>query len=387
MLCAAPAHAAQGSFNISGFLEFESRFFTQTPRHSGQVSEPSASLALNPEFRYRSADRRHRFSLVSFYRHDSLDIERTDFDIQEAYWLWVGDNIEILTGVNRVFWGVTESRHLVNIVNQINGVEDIDGEDYLGQLMINFSTQHDWGRLDTYILPGFRARTFTGEKGRFRPATLVDNARAEYQNDAAEDHVDFAMRYSHYFDNWDLGLSYFYGTDREPTLSLNAGGTRLIPRYQRIQQLGIDVQYTYDAWLWKLESIVRDSQMDTFFAAVGGFEYTFYQVASQAWDVGLLTEYQYDNRDSSQPLTLADNDLFIGARLALNDIQDTAILFGFSVDHDTGERFYNFEGERRLGQHYQIEVRARFFSNAKLNDFSFYFASDDYLQLTLSRHF
>jgi hypothetical protein len=48
-----------------------------------------------------------------------------------------------------------------------------------------------------------------------------------------------------------------------------------------------------------------------------------------------LLEYQYDGRDESEPVTIADNDVFVAARLALNDTQDTAVLAGFSYDIET----------------------------------------------------
>ena len=384
----AAAQAAEiGPVNVSGFVGVETRFFTQTPQHTGQETGPETSLILNPEFRYRSQDRAHQFSFIPFYRHDSRDDARSHFDLREVYWLWIGDEWEVLTGVNKVFWGVAESRHLVNIINQIDSVEDLDGEDYLGQPMINIATQQDWGRFETFILPGFRERTFPGTDGRFRAPLPVDTDNARYESDAKDKHVDLALRYSHYFGDWDVGLSYFYGTDREPVLTPNGTGTRLIPTYNLIHQAGADIQYTIDAWLWKLEAITREGQGDRFLAGVGGFEYTFYQIYDQSWDLGILAEYQYDGRDAQAPATTQDNDVFMGARLALNDIQDTELLAGFSIDHRSGEQFYNIEAERRLGDQYEIELRARFFAGSDPGDDAFAIERDDYIQLRLSRYF
>ena len=56
-----------------------------------------------------------------------------------------------------------------------------------------------------------------------------------------------------------------------------------------------------------------------------------------AADVGVRLELQYDGRDDSEPVLLADNDLFAGVRLALNDTQDTAVLAGVGYDLDTSE--------------------------------------------------
>ena len=42
-------------------------------------------------------------------------------------------------------------------------------------------------------------------------------------------------------------------------------------------------------------------------------------------------------------MTINDNDVFVGTRLALNDIQDTAVLAGVAYDTDIGETFVNIE--------------------------------------------
>ena len=374
--------------DLSGFVGVETRFFTQDPAHVGQeTGKLEGSVIFQPEFRYRSNSRDHQFSFIPFARIDSRDSERSHIDVREAYWLWLGNDVEFLAGINKVFWGVAESRHLVNIINQTDAVEDIDGEDYLGQPMINITTQQDWGRLGVYALPYFRERTFSGSDGRFRGPLVVDTDNARYESGAKEHHIDFALRYSHYFGNWDVGLSAFRGTDREPVLSVNNTGTKLIPTYNLINQAGADIQYTQDGWLWKFEGIIREGQGDTFTAAVGGLEYTFYQINDDAWDLGVLAEYQYDGRDHSAPSTISDKDIFVGARLALNDIQDTSILAGMTFDTETYEQFYNFEAERRIGENYSLEIRARFLSGSDIGDDTYPLSRDDYIQLRFSRFF
>ena len=117
------------------------------------------------------------------------------------------------------------------------------------------------------------------------------------------------------------------------------------------------------------------------------YEYTFYQVADSAADVGALLELQYDGRDEDEPLTLTDNDLFAGIRLALNDTQDTTMLTGMGYDLETSETYLNIEAERRLGEDTVLELRARFFTNADQGDTGYAIENDDYLQLQLSRYF
>ena len=381
------AAAELGPLNISGFIGVETRVFPWDAQFAGQAGNAEISLIVAPEIRYRTKDGKHQFSFIPYFRLDSRDGERTHFDIREAYWLYKGGSWEILTGFNKVFWGVTESSHLVNVINQVDLVEDLDGEDYLGQPMINFTTFQNWGQIDIYILPGFRERTFPGAQGRLRAPIPVDTDNPLYTSDLGQKHVDFALRYSHYFGNLDVGVYYFYGTGREPTLTPNDGGTALIPRYDIINQAGLDLQYTKDAWLFKFEGIIREGQGGTFGAFVAGTEYTLYQVFGGNADIGLLVEYLHDDRDASAPQTAFEDDIFFGTRLALNDIQDTSVLVGAVVDPSTSETFYTIEAERRIGQNLVIEMRARFFTGADLGDPLYAISRDDYIQLRLARYF
>jgi hypothetical protein len=142
---------------------------------------------------------------------------------------------------------VTESRHLVDIINQTDLVENIDEEDKLGQPMLEVSTLQDFSEVRFYVLPGFRERTFPGRDGRFRGPFVVDTDNARYDSAAKDHRVDFAARYSNYFGDWDVGISIFNGTSREPRFLPSATPGRLVPYYDVITQAGLDVQYTNDA--------------------------------------------------------------------------------------------------------------------------------------------
>lgn len=380
------AAAELGPLEVAGLVGVETRVFPWQARFAGQQGHGEISLIVNPEFRYRSSGGQHQFSFIPYFRLDSRDGQRSHFDIREAYWLYKGGSWEVLTGFDRVFWGVTESSHLVNVINQLDLVEDLDGEDYLGQPMINFTTFQDWGQIDLYLLPGFRERTFAGREGRLRAPIPVETSQPVYTSGLGQKHVDVAARYSHYFGDLDIGLYYFWGTGREPTLEPNEDFTGLVPRYDVINQGGLDLQYTKDAWLFKFEGIIRQGQGKTFGALVAGVEYTLYQIFGAA-DLGLLVEYLHDGRDANAPLTAFEDDIFAGMRLALNDVQDTSLLVGAIVDPSSSETFYTIEAERRLGQHLVIELRARFFTGANPGQTLFSISRDDYIQVRLARYF
>jgi hypothetical protein len=296
-----------------------------------------------------------------------------------------------------VFWGVTESRHLVDIINQTDTLEDIDEEDKLGQPMIKLSTIQDWGALSLFVMSGFRDRTFPGPKGRLRSEPYVDDNASEFDNPNRHGSVDVALRYANYFGDWDVGLSVFHGISREPRFRLSPTADRLIPIYDTITQAGLDIQYTKDAWLWKLEAIGREGQGNPFGAAVAGFEYTLYQILERSWDLGLIAEYLYDGRDdldfsgpgdtSDSSATAFENDAFAGTRLALNDAQDTSLLVGGIVDAENGSTALFVEGERRLGDSWFLEMESRLFLGVDDEDALAAFADDDFVTLRLTRYF
>jgi hypothetical protein len=387
----ASSPAVGGEFDLSASVGSEARLFFEDGALPGQLETLQPSLLLEGDVRWFSDDQRWDVVLVPYARLDGKDGERTHFDMREAYVRWNGDALSVRAGLAKVFWGVTESRHLVDIINQSDSVEDIDDEDKLGQPMVEISTIRDWGQLSGYIMPFFRKRTFAGEDGRLRFLALVDNDLARFDQGRDDDAgVDFALRYSHYFGDWDVGLSVFHGANREPRLILDGERGLFAPYYDDITQFGADIQYTNDAWLWKFEGIVRDTPFETFAAAVGGVEYTFYGVSDAGADLGVLVEFQYDGRSSDallQPQTIADNDVFVGTRLALNDAADTDFLGGIVTDVEDGSMSGLVEASRRFGDFWVAEVEGRFFMNTDPDNLLYGFRKDSHLMVRVTRYF
>jgi len=383
---AASASSAE-DWDVTGFAGLDTQAFWLDGQFDGQSSGMNPSLLLQPEFYWNSDDGDQRVSIVGFARWDSMDDERSHADIREAYWGIDGNGWDLTAGISKIFWGVTESRHLVDVINQTDLVESIDEESKLGQPLVNLNLQRDYGRFGLYVMPYFRERTFPGADGRFRAPLVVDTDNPIYESSDKEHHVDLALRYSHYIGDVDIGAHVFEGTSREARFLIAPEGDRLLPVYDQMTQVGVDVQYTNEAWLWKLEAISRDTRVDTFMAAVGGFEYTFYGVKDSAADVGVLVEYLFDDRNSLSAPTASDNDLFVGTRLALNDTDDTSVLAGVALDLDTHELFLNIEAERRIGDKLSLEFQLRSFMNAKPNGSLFAVKQDDYLQLRLNWYY
>ena len=372
----------------SGFVEGQIRYFPQQALDDDQ-SDSTFSLALQPEYYHRWDKGNQSLLFVPFARYDRQDEERTHGDIRELIWTYAGDGFETRAGIGKVFWGVTEALHLVDVINQTDLVENPDGEQKLGQPMLKLSLERDWGILDFYLLPGFRERTFPGEEGRLRTHPRVDSDAARYESDREERHLDFALRWSHYLGDWDIGLSHFSGTSRDPvfipTLS-GSGEPVLTPYYELMHQTGLDLQATKGDWLWKLEAIHRRSDSDRYIAATGGFEYTLVGIRDSAMDLGLLAEYLYDDR-RDEATTPFENDLFLGLRLTANDIDGSELLAGVIHDLDGNTALFNLEASRRIGNSWKASLQARLWFNVDEDDPLAGLRRDDYLEFSLARYF
>ncbi|MEM7361333.1 MAG: hypothetical protein AAF431_19775 [Pseudomonadota bacterium] len=382
---------AQAYETFNGSVEIEQRLFWQSSPID-QLDKGQTSARLELEYFRDWNDGKDQLEIEPFLRWDAVDDERSHFDIRQLIWTHLETNWELAAGVGRVFWGVTETQHLVDIINQTDGVENIDGEDKLGQPMVRYSYFDDLGNIDVFVLPYFRTRTFNGPDSRLTGGLIVDNDNEVYQSGSGQDHVDLALRYSNTLGPVSLGLSWFSGTSREPDLLRFFDPTTLstTPFYPQIDQLGADIQVTTDAWLIKLEAIQRNHSqnvLEDFAAITTGVEYTFVGIFGSIYDLGVLAEYSWDER-GERATSLFQNDLFVGARLALNDMSDSEVLFGIANDlDDSDSRSIFLEAATRVDGSLTANIELRYFEADNPNDLLFRFKDDSFIQVGLEYFF
>lgn len=353
--------AFAGSPSFTPSVTTELRYFPESPAYNGQLEHFQPSIALGGEGRWVSDDRKKRVRFEPFLRLDGQDAERTHFDMRELTYSQRFSGFDVLLGNGQIFWGVAESRNVVDVINQFDVAENNDETDKLGQPLLRLGKFTDIGRFEAYYLPYFRERTFPGIDGRQRAGLIVDTDKAEYERGGEEWAGDFALRYKHQIDKFDIGAHAFHGTARAPFFKTNNTGTRLVPVYQELTQGGVDVQWTSDAWLLKFEGITADQSGDRFLSSVAGFEYTFFDIGQSGIDVGLLMEGLYDGRDQNETaLTLFENDVFAGTRITWNDVEESELLAGAIVDWETGSTFTSIEYETRIGDSMTFEAELQY---------------------------
>lgn len=381
------ASNSYADIEISGVVGVEQRYFLQDALYENQERSYSSAF-LMPELYSEWNGGSDTLVVKPFYRIDQHDNERTHGDIREFQWAHYADSWETRVGIGKVFWGQTESLHLVDIINQTDTVEQVDGEAKLGQPMVNFNYFSDFGMFSIYAMPYFRERTFQGENGRLRPPIAIGEAL--YESDDEEKNMDVAIRWQSSIDDWEVGISVFSGTTREPelvTVPSADGVPEILPFYAQIDQVGVDLLKVSGAWLFKLESIYRSGQTENFAALVTGFEYTKQGVFGSRYGLGFLAEYQFDEREDNF-FAVGQNDLMAGLRVMVNDIAETEMLFGFVQDLDEKGTYSAFvEASSRLTSNWSWKLNGYFFSSDDIEDPYFFLRRDDHVQFSLEYYF
>ncbi|WP_396586257.1 hypothetical protein [Bermanella sp. R86510] len=394
--------------DVLGQLDYEVTVFTEDSAY-GLEQGVKNSFALRGEIYQDWDDGYQSVTFQPFYRWDENDSERSHGDVRELLWHKVGLGYELKAGIGKVFWGVTESTHLVDIVNQTDLVESIDAEQKLGQPMVQLMFERDWGNLDLFILPYQRERTFPGIDGRLSGGLEVSDAK--YESSDKQNHVALAARYYSYFDNLEYAVSGFYGTSREPVLGFNplsGQGGSVLPYYPLITQLGLELQYLSQGWAWKLESIWRDgmprannlgqpaavntpqglmvAESDDYWASVAGFEYTQVGILDTRIDLGWVVEHLYDSRQERASMSAFEHDVLLGTRWSFNDIAQSSVLAGILYDYEYTDYAFSVEAATRFSGYFSVDLEVRLFAPSQGNP-QYPLRSDDFIEVTFQYYF
>jgi hypothetical protein len=91
----------KGRSGLTGYVAAEGRLFFHDPLYAGQ-EDNNGSLAAQPEYYYQW-NNGALFTFTPFARVDSVDSERTHWDIRELYYHYTQDWWSVRFGMARVF--------------------------------------------------------------------------------------------------------------------------------------------------------------------------------------------------------------------------------------------------------------------------------------------
>lgn len=376
LLIVQPAFAGEVNGTLSSRLDF-------FPDHADGTISEGRSAEVKIDAFHDFEDSRIVAELIG--RVDEKDSGRRITEARQAYIRTPVAGFDFFIGNRQEFWGKAESKNVVDVINQSDAASNEGQSAKLGAPSISAERYFDIGDLQLWYIAGFREKTFNDSDAH--PSSGLPVSTAQFARKDGKDADDFAARLSSFLGDWDIAGSVFYGTAREPILSVVNDGTALNPYYALQKSVGLEAQYTGDATLLKWESLhgTQSSLQGShdFAAAVAGVEYTYYGAFETVWDIGLIGEIQHDDR----PQSAANQFGVAGVRLVFNDVADSNILFLASADRKVDQSRVSFEASRRINDYTSMKLSTQFY-NARTPSKAFgTLADDDAVTLTLNMFF
>ena len=118
-----------------------------------------------------------------------------------------------------------------------------------------------------------------------------------------------------------------------------------------------------------------------------GSEYTLYSILGSNSDLVLFAEWAYDGR-GRWATNAFENDLFIAARLGLNDPQSTEFVVSVFGSLNKSSRVVAGEFKRRLtSDNWLLHIETSAFLDIDEDDFIYYVRRDSYVKVNLAYSF
>ncbi|MGD8122880.1 hypothetical protein [Vibrio sp. TRT 2004] len=369
---------------IEGSIEYQFQHFISAPSYSSQENSAENSVRVQLDLSEHWGD----ISLDSeiLVQVNIPDSDRNYADIQK---LVISKNLDTgvaLIGIDQVYWSVTETRSLTNIVNQVDARNSIYEDEYLGQPLVGFRKFGEAYAAEVYWLPLSRERYFPSPESRLRLATIVSND-ANFESSKEKHHQDWAARYLHYLGDSEVAISYFQGTQRRPIMEPEVAhnGIILTPFYPLLKQWGFTGLHVTENTIYKIEAVHRSTDLDSYVSGDIGIENNTPIPYTEA-DVDFFVEYLWDER-ADKANTPYQNDLSLSTRLNLNDMQSSEVRFSWVKDLTESTSLYRLQFNRRLFDSLSIDLDATWIDGEYPTDPLRSMKNDDYIRLSVAYSF
>jgi hypothetical protein len=380
----------QPSASLRGKLETRLDYYPDTPVYPDQSSaDLQPALALGLEM-HENLSRNITSRVSLFGRFNPHAEQQFTGDVREAWLGYYGENSEFYAGMLMERWGELEAENIVDILNPRDAVEDFQGDVKLGIPGLKASYLGEEFQLDAWLLPYARPRRLAEGKDRFR-ITALPLREAEFES--GRNHLSAAVRLSTVQGNLEAAVAHYYGHARNPWFQLQTDAVgrpdALIPTYDLINQTSLELLWVRGHALWKLEALHNAGPEDDFFALGLGVEREIPRLWDTRTSLTLYAEGYYDGREASPMLPLApfQRDVFLGARLAMNDIRSTEYQVRITHDLEYTSTLLDLRAARRLNSEWSMQAVLYAFLNVEDDPALVTFRDDHRIELKFIRNF
>jgi hypothetical protein len=292
---------------------------------------------------------------------DKDDSSRRYIDFSDLYYQYNFEDSDILIGRNTRFWGALEFYNITDVFNTKDFLDDpFDYDSKLGSWNIAYTHYLESGEFSLIVkLHEERQRVQDRESvNNFFPLPYEDTLLTQKD----ENRPSLFLKYSASAEDIQIDYAFIYenGYDSQRYMSINPRGKLQENAYIVNKFLGY-ATYIHGDMIYKTEmayALSDDKQVSDYGEFGLGMEYTMYGFW-QKRDLGLLAEYyRYEAEDSTKVdfNKFFANDLTLGFRLSLNDLDSSEVLGGLDIDLDNDEKIFFLEYETRLLDSYKLKT-------------------------------
>lgn len=371
---------------FKGEVEGRYEYYAEAPLFSEQ-SDRQSQYALVTTLDYNGQINRNTdFNVSVFGRYHPAANKSGRGDVRELALSYYASQLEMSGGMLMERWGVLEAFSPVDILNPRDRVEDFQGDIKQGIPGGRLSWLLDNGRADVWLLPYSREERLAERKDRFRNSAF---AYSDAEFEKGQNTLSSAVRISQMLASLEFAVSYYKGHAQSPYFTPNLDGIAhvitLQPNYAWIEQAGLELLWIKGQLLVKLESTYRSTSDDNFTGLGIGLEREFPRMGSSKNALTLYGEYYYDGRksDSSSPITPFQNDIFLGLRLAVNDLNSTEYELRLTRDLDYDSTLWDLRAKARIKHQWFVEANLYKFSHVDNDPALKSFASDSRFVLSV----
>ena len=313
--------------------------------------------------------------------YDTNDNKRRYWSFTDLYFQHDFDKWNFLIGKNTRFWGAMEFYNQSDTFNTKDWLDNpFDYDSKIGSWNIAFNRFFDNSEFSLIV-------KLNEEKQPMQESRSIYNFVPYRYNETLDidsgDVPTIYLKYSSSIDEYQIDYSVIYqnGYDEQryliPKLTKDINISMQQHAYTVDKFMGFGTMVKGDT-LYKTElayTSSHDNKVSDYAQGSIGLEHTLYGVYEKM-DLGIIAEYykyktfqtkRYNAKSFGQ---LFDDDLTVGLRLALNDIESSEILAGLVVDRHNKEKILSVDYDTRIDDKYKLKVSFQHFDAKQDSSFS-----------------
>lgn len=379
----------------SGELGFSYRQF----QADNNTNNNDYQLMLEGKFtlEYETDNTKSYFS--AFGRIDKEDHTRNILNVDEAYLKYLTGNWSFSLG-NHIFnWSVLEVFRPVDSINARNLDANADQIERLGQPAFVITREFETSILQFISLLKTVSPMVPSVYNRNGPQLLLQNPKFvedDYEYTDSPQMPEWIIHYLHNFETFDLDIHIsrkydtanpVVATPMTGNISPSVEDLKIIPYFLPVFQVGLAIQGSYDAFLYKIEHINYDFEnykVDFFIppTIVGNTTREDYSLTAMGLEYSknykndhagtFFLEYQSvlgTTIEEARTINAFQRDMAIGYRHNFNDFKGHEIIIVFIHDLDHyKEQIYNLTHSFRVTEQWKLRTDLRVVEAPKPSD-------------------